>query len=181
MPRLYKKYREEIIPKLKEKLEYTNALACPRIIKVTLNVGLGRVAQNKSAVENTAETLEKITGQKPVPTKAKQSISGFKLRQGMVIGYKVTLRGKRMYDFLEKLLGITFARINDFRGISRKTVDMEGNLSVGFRENIAFPEIQATDFERIHGLQITVTTTARNRNEGFVLFTLFGFPFKKEE
>ncbi len=179
--RLHEQFQTEIIPILQERLKIKNRFALPRMKKVTLNIGLGRALTDKTLIDIATKTLEHISGQRPTPTKARNSISGFKLRKGTVIGLKVTLRGARMYDFIEKLIRITFPRVSDFRGISKKTVDSHGNLSVGFREHIAFPEISADDLLHIHGLQITVTTTAEDRKQGLLLFELLGFPFKKEE
>ncbi len=180
MKSIYQQYQKEIIPELKKRFGYSNYMACPRVEKVTINVGLGRALQDKSLLDVAKKSLEKITGQKPVVTRAKNSIAGFKIRKGQIVGMKVTLRGKRMYHFLEKLLKITFARVQDFRGISKKTVDTHGNLSVGIREHVVFPEIESEDIEHIHGLEISVTTTAKNQLEGLTLFQLLGFPFKEE-
>lgn len=180
MSELHKKYQKDMVPKLKESFGYSNALACPRMEKVVINVGLGRAMQDKAVIAAAKETLRRISGQEPVVTKARKSIAGFKVRQGAIIGMKVTLRGERMYDFIEKLVHVSFARIQDFRGISRSTVDKAGNLSVGFKENIAFPEIQSDDIEHVHGLQVCVKSTAKNAAEGLALFELIGFPFKQE-
>lgn len=169
----------EAVPKLKEQLKLYNFNSVPRLEKVTLNVGLGRGLKDKTFIETVEKTLERITGQKPVFTKARKSIATFKIRQGMPIGIKVTLRGQRMYDFIEKLVNVTFPRIRDFRGIELKSVDAGGNFNFGFKEHIAFPEIAASDVDKLHGLQVTVTTTARNKIEGEALFSALGFPFKK--
>lgn len=181
MKRLYEQFSTNIVPQLQEKLNKKNRFAVPRIEKVTLNVGLGRALSDKNLIEIASNTLLHISGQHPIQTKSRHSISGFKLRKGAVIGVKATLRGKHMYDFVEKLLRVTFARIPDFRGISKKTVDPHGNLSVGFREHIAFPEISTDDLLHMHGLQVTISTSAKDRAEGLLLFELLGFPFKKEE
>lgn len=181
MSQLKTQYQKEIIPKLKERFNYKNAFSCPRMEKVVVNVGLGKALQDKAIIEVAKETMRRITGQEPIMTKARKSIAGFKVRKGAVVGLKVTLRGDRMYDFIHKLVGVCFARIQDFRGISTDTVDANGNLSVGFKEHIAFPEIKSDDIEHGHGLQVCVTTTAKNKEEGLELFRELGFPFKKEK
>lgn len=178
---LKEKYQKEIIPQLKEKFSYTNNFLVPKIKKVVLNVGFGRHAKEKEHITNVEKTLNKISGQKPVLTKAKKSISSFKVREGMVIGAMVTLRGQRMYDFLDKLINISFPRVRDFRGISEKSVDKQGNLSIGFKENSSFPEVKIDDINNIHGLEVVIHSSAKNKNEGLELFRLAGFPFKKEE
>lgn len=179
--RLKEKYTKEIVPKLKEKFGYKNNLAVPKLEKVVVNVGFGRHAKEKAYIDNVVDALARITGQRPVLTKAKKSISSFKIRQGMTIGAKVTLRGQRMYDFVEKLIHISFPRIRDFRGISEKSVDPSGNLTVGFREHLAFPEIKADEVENVFGLEVCLVTTAKTREEGLELFRLLGFPFKKQK
>jgi len=178
---LKEKYKKEIVAKLKEKFGYTNVMAVPRLLKVVINSGVGRNAKDKAFVDSVASSLERISGQKPVFTKAKQSVSAFKTRKGMVIGVAVTLRGRRMFDFTEKLVNITFPRIRDFRGISSKQVDDKGNLAVGFKEHIAFPEIKADEATNLHGLQVCLSTTAKTHAEGVEFFRLMGFPFKQEE
>ena len=178
--RLKELYKKQIIPKTKEKFDYKNDLAVPKLDKVVVNVGFGRHAKEKDYIEKVESSLARITGQRPVPTKAKKSISAFKIRQGMTIGAMVTLRGQRMYDFVEKLIHVSFPRIRDFRGISERQVDREGNLTVGFREHLAFPEIRADEVDNVHGLEVTVVTTTKTREEGLELLKLLGFPFKKE-
>ncbi|RMD58937.1 50S ribosomal protein L5 [Candidatus Parcubacteria bacterium] len=177
--RFKEKYQKEIIPVLKERFGYKNNLAVPKIEKVVVNVGFGRHHKDKDYINKVVDNLAKITGQRPVLTKARKAISSFKIRQGMIIGAKVTLRKERMYDFLEKLVNIAFPRVRDFRGISLDSVDGQGNLAVGFKEHLAFPEIKADDVENVHGLEVCITTTAKSREEGQELFKLFGFPFKK--
>lgn len=177
--RLKELYKKEIVPRMKEKFGYKNDLAVPRLDKVVVNVGFGRHAKEKKYIENIEKNLAKITGQKPVLTKAKKSVSSFKVREGMTIGAKVTLRGARMHDFVEKLINISFPRTRDFRGISEKSVDSGGNLTVGFREHLAFPEISADDVENVHGLEVCISTTAKTRDEGLELLKYLGFPFKK--
>jgi len=179
--RLYTQYKEKVVPALKEQFGYKNIMQVPKVAKVTLNVGYGRNAKDKSFIENVERTLTVISGQKPVHNKATKSISNFKIREGMPIGASVTLRGTRMYDFLDKLVSVTFPRVRDFRGISPNAFDRMGNYTVGFKENIAFPEINADAVEKIHGLQVVITTTARNKEEGFALLKGFGFPFKEKK
>jgi len=180
MNALKEKYKKEIIPALKEAFGYRNDLAVPHIEKVCLNVGMGQGLKDKDFKEVVQQTLLRITGQKPVLTKARKSISNFKIREGMVVGAKVTLRKDRMWGFLDKLVNVTFPRVRDFRGISPKIVDRSGNLSIGFKEYLAFPEIKPDEVEKLHGLQITIQTTAKNKEEGMKLFELLGFPFKKK-
>ncbi len=165
---------------MKEKFGYKNIMSVPKLVSVTLNVGVGRFSKDKAYLDNVVSTITKISGQKPLMTKSKKSISAFKVREGQIVGVAVTLRGRRMYDFLEKLINITYPRVRDFRGVIDKCVDRTGNLSVGFREHLAFPEIQADDVEHVHGLQINVSTTAKTRAEGLELFKLLGFPFKRD-
>lgn len=165
---------------MEEKFGYTNILAVPRLSKVVINVGVGRSSKEKAFIDNVVSSLSRISGQKPVLTKAKKSISAFKIRQGMIVGVMVTLRNKRMDDFVQKLVQITFPRIRDFRGISQKQVDRQGNLTVGLREHLAFGEIKADEVDSIHGAEISISTTAKTRQEGLELFKLLGFPFKHE-
>lgn len=177
--RLKEKYKKEIVPQLEEKFSYTNDHQVPRLTKVVINVGFGRFTKEKDYADEVVKILEKITGQKPILTKAKKSISAFKVRQGMIVGGVVSLRGQRMYDFLEKLINITFPRVRDFRGISDKAVDRTGNLTIGFKDYSAFPEVRLEDVEKVFGLEVSIATTAKNREEGLELFRLLGFPFKK--
>jgi large subunit ribosomal protein L5 len=178
--RLKELYTKELLPKMKEKFSYKNDMAVPRLDKVVLNIGFGRHAKDKSYIENIKNNLLSITGQKPVLTKAKKSISGFKVREGMIIGAKVTLRGARMYDFVEKLVNITFPRVRDFRGIDEKIVDKTGNISIGFKEHLAFPEIKIDDIDNVHGLEVNISTNKKDREENLELYRLMGFPFKKK-
>ncbi len=175
---LKERYLKTIRPALGKELGISNPLAVPRIAMVTVAVGLSHGLKDAKFIDVAESVLSRITGQKPVRTKAKQSISNFKIRAGMVVGMRVTLRGPRMWDFLDKLVNVTFPRIRDFRGISTTQVDGQGNLSVGFREFLPFPEIRPDEVERIHGLQVTVTTTARNQKKGMALLTALGFPFR---
>ncbi len=180
MAQLREQYVKEVVPALKKELELSNSNAVPKMQKVTLNVGLGRGLKDKAYIETVVNTLERITGQKPVFTKARKSIASFKIREGMNIGVKVTLRGPRMYDFVEKLVAVTFPRVRDFRGIETTTVDQAGNFNYGFKEHIAFPEVSSDEVDRLHGLQVTITTSAASRDEGLALFRALGFPFKKQ-
>ncbi len=170
-------YFKEVVPQLKKDLAIHNSLAVPRLVKVVVNVGLGRALREPKLQEVALKTLERITGQKPVLNKARKSISNFKIRQGMVIGASVTLRGGRMYDFLQKLVQVALPRVRDFRGLSVKALDKQGNLSVGFKEHIVFPEIKSDEIEMLHGLEVAIVTTAAAREPGQRLFELLGFPF----
>ena len=161
-------------------LSVANRMSVPKVKKVTLNVGLGKGLKDKAYIETVYQTLERIAGQKPVFTKARKSIASFKIREGMDIGVKVTLRGPRMYDFIEKLTVVTFPRVRDFRGIEEKSVDSAGNFNYGFREHIAFPEVSPDEVDRLHGLQVTITTSAKSHEGGVALFEAIGFPFKKQ-
>ena len=152
----------------------------PKLEKITINMGLGDAKDNTKLMQTAVEERGLISGQKPVFTAAKKSISAFKIREGLLIGCKVTLRGQRMYDFVEKLVGITFPRVRDFRGINDKSVDRDGNMTVGFKDFSAFPEIHAEDVDNVFGLEVCLGTTAKDREKGLELFRLIGFPFKKE-
>lgn len=178
---LQEEYKKEILPKLKEKFGYKNNLEAPKLSKVVVNAGFGRHMKEKAYIDAVVDGLTRITGQKPVLTKAKKSISSFKIREGNVIGACVTLRGKRMNDFVEKMIHVSFPRVHDFRGISDKSVDQQGNMTVGFKEHLAFPEIKADDVENVYGLEVCLNTTAKSRDEGLELFRLMGFPFKTKE
>ncbi len=180
MTRLKEKYIKEIIPQMKEKFGYKNDLAVPKLEKVTLNVGIPSAKRDEKFLELVENTLTRISGQKPVFTKAKKAISAFKIRQGNIVGAKVTLRGERMYDFVDKLVNIALPRVRDFRGIKKTAVDKQGNLNIGFKEHIAFPEIDPNEVEVIHGLEVAVTTTAKDYEQGFELLKLLGFPFQKQ-
>ncbi len=178
--RLKEKYNKEIIPALKKEFKYTNPFGVPKLTKVVVNVGVGRFTKDKVYIENVRETLAKITGQQPMLNPARKSISAFKIREGMIVGVSVTLRGQRMYDFIEKLVAVSLPRIRDFRGLSSKLVDRSGNLSIGLKESSCFPEIRSDEIEKSHGLEICLATTAKTREEGLALFKLMGFPFKAE-
>ncbi|WP_054030755.1 50S ribosomal protein L5 [Desulfatitalea tepidiphila] len=179
MSQLQKQYQEQIAPKLKENFEYTNVHQIPKIDKVVLNMGLGEAIQNIKILDSAVEELMAIAGQRPVVTRAKKSIAAFKLREGMPIGCMVTLRGKRMFDFLDKLINVALPRVRDFRGISPKAFDGAGNYSLGVREHIIFPEIDYDKIDNIKGMNITIVTTAKSDEEGRELLTLMGMPFRK--
>ena len=177
--RLKEKYQKEITTSLKEKFGYKNSMLVPRLSKVVLNVGFGRHAKEKEFIADVAKNLAIITGQKSVFTLSKKSVSAFKIREGMTIGAKVTLRGQMMYDFIEKLVGITFPRVRDFRGLNDKAVDRTGDMTVGFKEHVAFPEVKVENINNTFGLEVCLSTTAKTREEGLELFRALGFPFKK--
>lgn len=177
---LKKQYKEVVIPELKKKFGYTNDMAVPTLEKIKVNVGMGEALTNAKALDSMHEVLETITGQKPVITTAKKAISNFKLREGDKIGLVVTLRGDRMWYFLEKLVKIVLPRVKDFRGVPRKSFDGQGNYSLGIREHTVFPEIDPSSVDRIRGLGITVVTTARSDEEGLELLSQLGMPFVKK-
>ncbi len=176
--RLLTTYKKTVVPALKEMFGYTNIHQVPRVRKVTLNVGYGRHVKEKPFIDMVNDTLTAITGQKPVHNKAKKSISNFKIREGMPIGASVTLRGPRMYDFLDKLVSITFPRIRDFRGLNPKSIDAQGNFTIGFKESIAFPEISVESLDKVHGLEVVIDTSAKKKEEGLALLKALGFPFR---
>lgn len=171
-------YKATVLPRLKDELHETNVHALPRLLSVHVNVGTGHGLKDPKFNEVVERTLTRITGQKPVPALAKKSISNFKIREGLVIGYHVTLRGKRMYDFVERMVAIALPRIRDFRGIDPKSVDQRGNITIGFKEHLVFPEIRSDEVEKIHGLEITCVTTAGSRERGLALFRALGFPIR---
>lgn len=179
IPNLKKFYETTIIPQLVKQFNYANVMEVPRISKVTLNMGVGEAVNDKKVVDNAASDLMKLAGQKPVITKSRKSIAGFKIREGWPIGCKVTLRRDRMYDFLERLLSIAIPRIRDFRGLNRRSFDGRGNYSMGVAEQIVFPEIQYDKVDALRGLDITITTTAKTNEEGLALLSAFRFPFKE--
>ena len=181
MSDLKQKYIKEVIPKMKERFGYKNNLAVPRIEKVIVNIGIGSSAlKDEKVQETTSKDLALITGQKPVPTLAKKAISGFKTRKGMVVGLKVTLRGKRMFDFVSRLINVALPRTRDFRGLNSKSVDQGGNLTIGIKEHIIFPEISTEDMKKIFSLEVTVVTKAKKKEEALELFKLMGFPIKQD-
>ena len=179
-PRLKAKYADEIAKAMTEKFGYKNAMEVPRLEKITLNMGVGEASQDKKKVQTAAEEMALIAGQKPVITKAKKSIAQFKLREGMPIGAKVTLRRDRMYEFLDRLVTIAMPRIRDFRGVNPKSFDGNGNYAMGMKEQIVFPEISYDKIDQVRGMDIIVTTTAKTDEEARELLSLFGFPFPKE-
>ncbi|ESK53934.1 MAG: 50S ribosomal protein L5 [Moraxellaceae bacterium] len=178
MARLKARYNEELKAKLQEQLGIKNVMEIPRITKITLNMGVGAAATDKKLLDGAVADMQLIAGQKPVVTLARKSIAGFKIRDGWPIGCKVTLRGDQMYEFLDRLISIAIPRIRDFRGFSSKSFDGRGNYSMGLKEQIVFPEIDFDKIDRIRGLDITITTTARSDDEGRALMRAFGFPFK---
>ncbi len=179
-PRLKKAYREEIVPKLLEKFNYKSSMEVPRLVKINLNQGVGGATQDKKLVDNALEEMTLIAGQKAVPTKAKRSVSNFKLREGMTIGCRVTLRRERMWEFLDRLISVSLPRVRDFRGISDKSFDGRGNYSLGIKEQIIFPEIVIDKVGKISGLDITFVTTANTDVEAKELLKLLGMPFKNQ-
>lgn len=179
MPRLKDRYREEVVPAMREEFNYSNVNQVPRITKVVVNVGLGEALQNAKALENTSSDVAKITGQRPVITRAKKSIATYKLREGNPIGVKVTLRGTRMWDFLDRLFNIALARQRDFRGISPDSFDGRGNYTVGLGEQLVWPEIDYDKIDKVRGMEISIVTTAETDEEGRRLLDLMGMPFKR--
>lgn len=178
MATLKEQYRNEIAPKLKEELGLANVMEVPRITKITLNMGVGEAVGDKKVLENALADMTKIAGQKPVVTKSRKSIAGFKIRDGWPIGCKVTLRDERMYEFLERLISIAIPRIRDFRGISPKSFDGRGNFAMGVTEQIIFPEINYDEVDTLRGMDITITTSASSDEHGRALLRAFNFPFK---
>ncbi len=179
MARLKAKYREEVIPEMMKEFGYSNVMQAPRLEKIVLNVGLGEAISNAKALESAVSDLTAITGQRPVVTRAKKSIAAFKLRAGMPVGATVTLRGPRMYEFLDRLVAITLPRIRDFRGVSPNSFDGRGNYTMGLREQIMFPEIEYDQIDKVRGLEISIVTTARTDEEGRRLLAQLGMPFAR--
>ena len=179
MAKLHDYYRDQVVNELKNKFGYKSVMQVPRIEKITLNMGVGEALTDKKLLDNSVADLAAISGQKPLVTKARKSVAGFKIRQGYPIGCKVTLRGERMWEFFERLITIAVPRIRDFRGLSAKSFDGRGNYSMGVREQIIFPEIDYDKVDRVRGLDITITTTAKNDEEGQALLAAFNFPFRK--
>ena len=179
MVNLKDKYINEITPQLRDSLGLVNIMAVPRITKITLNMGVGEAVGDKKVMENAVADLEKISGQKPIVTKSRKSIAGFKIREGWPIGCKVTLRSQRMYEFLDRLISVAIPRIRDFRGVSPKSFDGKGNFAMGITEQIIFPEIDYDQIDSLRGLDITITTTARTDDEGRALLRAFNFPLKE--
>jgi large subunit ribosomal protein L5 len=179
MARLQQVYREKIVPDLKKSLGLANTMEVPRILKITVNMGVGEAVADKKVMDAATADLAKITGQKPAVTKAKKSVATFKVRDGQAIGCKVTLRGARMYEFLDRLVNIAIPRIRDFRGISTRSFDGRGNYSLGVKEQIIFPEIQYDQIDQIRGMDITISTSAVDDKHGRALLEAFNFPFRK--
>lgn len=178
MARLYEVYKQEISPKMMERFQYKNVMQVPRLDKVIINIGVGEAIQNPKALDGAVNDLTIITGQKPIVTKAKKSIAGFKLREGMPIGCKVTLRGERMYQFLDKLINIVLPRVRDFRGVSPQAFDGRGNYSLGIKEQTIFPEIEYDKIDKIRGMEVVIVTTAKTDEEARELLKSMGMPFR---
>ena len=178
-PRLQQYYREQVVPRLKSDLKIDNLMKVPRISKITVNMGVGEAVADKKVMDAAVADLIKITGQKPLITKSRKAIASFKIRAGLAVGAKVTLRGKRMYEFLDRLINIAMPRIRDFRGVSPRAFDGQGNYSLGVKEQIIFPEIQYDQIDQVRGMDITITTTARDDRHGRALLEAFNFPFRK--
>ncbi|MGA2024099.1 MAG: 50S ribosomal protein L5 [Steroidobacteraceae bacterium] len=179
MARLQEFYRNTVVPQLKAELQLANVMQVPRITKITLNMGVGEAVADRKVIDAAAGDLAKITGQKPLICKAKKAVATFKVREGLPIGCKVTLRGARMYEFLDRLISVALPRVRDFRGISPRGFDGSGNYSMGVREQIIFPEIQYDTIDQLRGMDITITTTARDNKQGRALLDAFKFPFRK--
>lgn len=177
MPRLKEQYNEQIVPALQKELGYENVMEVPRMVKIVVNVGLGEAIDNAKALDATVGDITQITGQKPIVTRARKSIASFKLRQGVPIGVKVTLRGNRMWDFMDRLCNIALPRQRDFRGISPDSFDGRGNYTLGLREQLVFPEIDYDSIDKVRGLEITIVTTAQTDEEGYHLLRHLGMPF----
>ena len=178
MDRLQEKYRNEISPKLTEKFGYKNVMQVPKLEKVVINMSVGESVGNPKALESAMADLTVISGQKPIQTRAKKSLAAWKLRQGMAIGCKVTLRGQRMYEFLDKFINVALPRVRDFRGVSEKSFDGRGNYAIGLKEQLIFPEIEYDKIDKIRGMDIVVVTTAKTDEEAYELLKLLGVPFK---
>ncbi|HEY96232.1 MAG TPA: 50S ribosomal protein L5 [Dehalococcoidia bacterium] len=180
MSRMKDKYRNEVVTALRERGEYKNVMEVPRLEKVVLNIGVGEAIQNAKALEGAETDLATITGQHPVTTRAKKSIANFRLREGMPVGLKVTLRGERMYDFLDKLMNTVLCRIREFQGVPRNSFDGRGNYTLAFREQTVFPEIDYDKIDKVRGLEVSIVTTARTDEEGRQLLEMMGMPFSSE-
>ncbi len=180
MMRLEEKYKNEVVPALQKSLGLENIMQVPRITKVVVNIGLGEALDNAKALDYAVQDLTTITGQKPIITKARKSVAAFKLREGRAIGVKVTLRGDKMWAFLDRLMNVALPRVRDFRGVSPNAFDGRGNYTLGLREQLIFPEIDYDKIDKVRGMEVTIVTTARNDEEGRQLLSLLGMPFKKE-
>ena len=178
MARLQQVYKDQVVPKLQEQFQYTNVMQVPRVKKITLNMGVGEAVADKKQIENAVRDMTAIAGQKPVVTKSRKSIAGFKIRDGWPIGCKVTIRGQHMWEFMDRLISLSIPRIRDFRGLNGKSFDGRGNYSMGVREQIMFPEIDYDKVDAIRWLDITITTTAETDEEGKALLAAFNFPFR---
>jgi len=179
VPRLKDSYRKEVVPALMKEFGYRNVMEVPRLEKIVVNVGVGEALQNAKALDHTVQDISIITGQRPIVTRAKKSIAGFKLREGMTVGVKVTLRGDRMYDFLDRLCNVALPRRRDFRGVSPDSFDGRGNYSLGLREQLVWPEIDYDSIDKVRGMEISIVTTARTDEEGRHLLQLLGMPFAR--
>ena len=179
--RLKKKYAEEVVPALMKEFNYSSPMQVPKLVKVVLNTGVGETVQNPKAMQAVEYSLRNITGQKPVITKSRKAIAAFKLREGLPIGCMVTLRNKRMYDFLDRMMSVALPRVRDFRGIPRKGFDGRGNYTLGMKESIVFPEVEIEKLDKIRGMDITFVTTAKNDDEARALLVKLGFPFRPAE
>lgn len=177
--RLKTKYEQTVVPQLLKEFSYKSVMQVPKIEKVVINIGVGDAVQNSKVIEDVVAEITQISGQKPVVTKAKKSVSNFKLREGMPIGVKVTLRGERMFYFLDKLISISLPRVRDFRGVSKDSFDGRGNYTLGIKEQLIFPEIKFDDIKKVRGMDISIVTTAETDQEGKALLELLGMPFKK--
>jgi large subunit ribosomal protein L5 len=178
MARLQTQYREKIVPELMQKFGYKTVMQVPRLTKITLNMGVGEAVNDKKNIDTSVADLTKIAGQKPVVTKARKAIANFKIRQGLAIGAMVTLRGQRMYEFLDRLVTIAFPRVRDFRGVSGRAFDGRGNYNIGLKEQIIFPEIEYDKIDKLRGMNISITTTAKTDDEAKALLAAFRFPFR---
>ena len=181
MPRLKEQYRDQVVPAMMEEFRYDNPMRVPRLEKIVVNIGLGEAMQNARALDAATEDLRIITGQQPVITRARKSIAGFKLREGRQIGAKVTMRGNRMWDFMDRLCNVALPRRRDFRGVSPNSFDGRGNYSLGLREQLVFPEVNYDKIDKVRGLEITIVTTAQTDEEGRGLLALLGMPFARSE
>ncbi len=179
VPRLKERYEKEIVPQMMREYEYKSPMRVPRLEKIVLNIGLGEALQNPRAVDAAVGDLATISGQKPIITRARKSIAGFKIRKGMTVGVAVTLRGRRMYDFFDRLVNVALPRVRDFHGVSRDAFDGRGNYALGMKEQVIFPEINYDKIDKIRGLEVTIVTTARNDEEGRRLLELMGMPFAR--
>ena len=176
---LKEKYEKEVVGELKNKFGYNNIMSVPKLEKVVVNAGVGKMLKEGDKIEEVFESISQITGQRPIKTKAKKAVAGFKVREDMEIGIKVTLRGKKMWSFMDRLVGVSLPRTRDFQGIKSSSVDSNGNINIGIKEQIIFPEISPEKVKNIFGMQITVVTSAVNKQEGMELFRMLGFPIQK--